>query len=259
MAEIAFPQYVHDRRIRRSTAAEQEIRLLPLLCSKDKLAVDIGANQGLYVHHFAKLTSGVIAFEPIPAMQEHLKRFYSNTRIEGVALSDREGLATLRMPSGNTSWATIAPTNNLELADRQSGFVNIEVPIKTLDSYGFTNVAIVKIDVEGNEEAVLRGAKNLINSERPNLVVEIEERHNPGSIDRVDAFMTGLRYHGFFFHGNKLSPMAAFNAASDQPVSNVGVGGKSGRYINNFIFVPAEKSGDFNAAVSRLLDPGGRA
>lgn len=258
MAEIAFPHYVHDRRIRRSTAAEQEIRLLQLLCSKDKLAVDIGANQGLYVHHFEKLALGVIAFEPIPAMQQHLKRFYRKTRIEGVALSDKQGLATLRMPSGNTSWATIAPTNNLELADRDSGFVNIEVPIRTLDSYDLANVAIIKIDVEGNEEAVLRGAKKLIHSERPNLVIEIEERHNPGSIARVDEFMTDLGYRGFFFYANKLSPMAVFNAASDQPIGNVGVGGKSGRYINNFIFVPAEKSGDFSTAVTRLPDPGVR-
>ena len=255
MAELAFPHYVHDHRIRRSTAAEQEIRLLQLLCSRDGLAVDIGANQGLYVHHFEKLALGVIAFEPIPAMQQHLRRFYRKTRIEGVALSDREGLATLRMPSGNTSWATIAPTNNLELADRQSGFVNIEVPIRTLDSYDLSNVAIVKIDVEGNEEAVLRGAKKLIHSERPNFVIEIEERHNPGSIARVDGFMTELRYRGFFFCDNRLSPMSTFNAAVDQPIGNVGVGGKSGRYINNFIFVPVEKSDDFTAAVSRLPNP----
>lgn len=244
LIKSTFPKLVHARRIRRLAALEQEIRLLPLLCSETKIAIDVGGNLGLYVHHLRKLCKSVIVFEPIPALQSHLKKQYPDVRVEGVALSDAPGQTQLRMPVGNFSWATIALTNNLELADPGAGLTSIEVMVRTLDSYNFENVGIMKIDVEGNEESVLRGASRLLSREKPNVIVEVEERHNSGSVQRVSEFLAKLGYDGFYFYDAKLVSISEFSVERDQRVQNVGSAGKSGRYINNFIFVSSDKSSE---------------
>ncbi|MBV9559512.1 MAG: FkbM family methyltransferase [Bradyrhizobium sp.] len=241
LIERAFPKLVHLRRMRRLGAREKEIKLLPLLCSDAKLAVDVGGNLGLYVHHLRKLCKGVVVFEPIPALQSYLRKQYRDVRVEGVALSDSPGHAELRMPSGIHSWATIATTNDLSLAD-PARLTSIEVPVRTLDSYDFAGVGILKVDVEGHEEQVLRGAVKLLSRDKPNIVVEVEERHNPGSVRRVSNLLTGLGYDGFYLHDGNLVPIAEFRIERDQPMRNVGTSGKTGRYINNFIFVASEQS-----------------
>ncbi len=48
-----------------------------------------------------------------------------------------------------------------------------KIQLKTLDSYNFTNVGFMKIDVEGMEEHVLRGAKKLIERELPVIMIEL--------------------------------------------------------------------------------------
>jgi FkbM family methyltransferase len=248
----AFPKLVHARRIRRLSDREKEIKLLPRLCSEAKIAVDVGGNLGLYVHHFQRLCKSVIVFEPIPALQYHLKQQYRDIRVEGVALSDAPGQTQLRMPAGNYSWATIATTNNLELADPDAGLTSIEVPVRTLDSYNLDNVGVLKIDVEGHEEQVLRGAIGLLSREKPNIIVEVEERHNPGSVKRVSDFLSGLGYDGFYFYQETLTPIGEFSIERDQQVRNVGTAGKIGRYINNFIFVASDRSARFRSAGAPL-------
>ena len=241
LIERAFPRLVHARRMRRLGAREKEIRLLPLLCSEAKIAVDVGGNLGLYVHHFEKLCKSVIVFEPIPALQAYLRKQYRDVRVEGVALSDSPGQAQLRMPTGIHSWATIAASNDLALADPDA-LTSMEVPVRTLDSYALDGVGILKVDVEGHEEHVLRGGIGLLSREKPNIVVEVEERHNPGSVKRVSDFLRGLGYEGFYLHDEKLVPIAEFRIERDQPMRNVGTSGKIGRYINNFIFVAADQA-----------------
>jgi FkbM family methyltransferase len=252
LIRTTFPRLVQARRIRRLGSREKEIGLLPLLCNDAKIAIDVGGNLGLYAHHFQKLCKGVVVFEPIPALQSHLRQQYPDIRIESVALSDAPGRALLRMPTGNYSWATIAAANDLALADPAGGLTSLDVAVRTLDSYAFDNVGILKVDVEGHEEAVLRGATALLSREMPNIVVEVEERHNPGSVRRVSDFLAGLGYHGFFLHDCALAPIAEFRIERDQQVQNVGTAGKTGRYINNFIFVAPDRAAPFVSASRRL-------
>lgn len=252
LLRVAFPGLVQARRIRRLTDREQEIKLLPLVCDPNKLSIDVGGNLGLYVHHLRGLSKSVVVFEPIPQLQTHLKRHYPDVRVEGVALSGAPGQAQLRMPVGNYSWATIAAANDLGLAASGGALTSIDVPVETLDSFGFSNVGVLKIDVEGHEEAVLRGAVQLLSREKPSIIVEVEERHNAGSIGRVSEFLKNLGYDGFYFYENRLVDIGEFNIERDQSTSNVDATiGKTGRYINNFIFVPAGGPSDrFRTQVS---------
>jgi hypothetical protein len=72
------------------------------------------------------------------------------------------------------------------------------VPALRLDDYALDRVGFIKIDVEGHELAVLKGAEATIRGSMPSLLVEIEERHSLCGIQNVTAFLTGLRYEGFF-------------------------------------------------------------
>lgn len=236
--ERVAPHYMHHRRLRLAAPAEKEIDLLPALCEQGKIAIDVGANKGLYVDHLRALGANVVAFEPYPHMAQQLQRFYrGSVNVQDVALSDRRGRAQLRLPQDNVSWATLADTNRLEMADPTRGFESVSVEVRTLDEYDFRDVSFIKVDVEGHEEAVLKGAQRTLATNRPSLLIEIEERHNAGSVDRVAKMLAALGYRAYFLLDDELHHYEAFDAARHQPPHNVGERGKTGTYVNNFVFV----------------------
>jgi FkbM family methyltransferase len=230
-----FPKLLYSYQLHKKRNSEPEIALLPELCNKQLLSIDIGANVGLYCKTMLQHSSAVIAFEPMRDMHEQLtQHFGSQLTIYPVALSSSEGTCELRMPRGNASWATIESSNKLELADE--AIETYSVPMKTLDSYNFKNVGLIKIDVEGHEESVVRGGLATIAREKPNLIIEIEERHNKGAIERVTDLLSAIGYSVLFYEDGNYIPMSEFDVVRDQPIRNVSTSGKSGRYINNFIF-----------------------
>jgi FkbM family methyltransferase len=216
---------------------EPELAVLPALCRRDALSLDIGANLGLYTCALLECSSGCVAFEPLPAMARLLRRSFRRARdrfrLEQVALSDAVGKAELRAPRGTLGNSTIEPENLLRGPGNASGVTVHEVETRCLDDYALENVAFIKIDVEGHEERVLRGGRKTLERHRPSLVVEIEERHKPGSVAAVRGLLGELGYEGFFLDEGRLRPFDELDlgAHQDERVPE--------RYIRNFIF-PAE-------------------
>lgn len=251
-AEQFFPGMMYTLRVRRWAKAEREIRFLRALCRSDGVALDIGANRGGYTWHLLPLVRRVTAFEPLPQMQAILRSVYGNKiHLEGVILSDREGNGELRYPVGDYERATVAESNSL------TGTIgHIEtavVPMKTLDSYQFNDICFVKIDVEGHEEAVLRGGRETLRRERPNLLIEIEERHSPGSLYRVSALLQEIGYSGHYLDGDRICEISQFDPARDQSPDHVSESGRTGRYINNFLFLQQEQAGKIIERAHSLL------
>ena len=60
-----------------------------------------------------------------------------------------------------------------------------------------STVEFIKIDAEGHEESIIRGGLKLIKEQMPNLLIEIEERHNPGSINSVVKILEEMNYSHF--------------------------------------------------------------
>jgi len=198
VAENLFPKAMYTRRFHLWAKVEPELPLLPALCRKDALALDIGANEGFFAHHLLPLAGGVVAFEPLPQMLALLRENYAGKmEIHGVIISDHEGQGELRYPAGGYMSATVAESNT---SAAESGRVieTVPAPMETLDSFNLTNVGFAKIDVEGHEEAVLKGGLKTLKREMPNLMIEIEERHAPGSLDRVSALLRSIGYSGFY-------------------------------------------------------------
>jgi FkbM family methyltransferase len=132
---------------------------------KKRLAIDVGANIGQMAAGLSKHFEQVVSFEVIAKLEEcYYKNTYDNCTFIPTPLSDREGTVFLTQRE-NTAISKITRR------EHQPG--NSKKTARTLDSYNFKNVDLIKIDVEGWEQKVLDGAINTIVSNRPIIVVEI--------------------------------------------------------------------------------------
>ena len=225
---------------------EVELNLLDLLCRRDQDAIDIGANDGCYVHHLRLHARRVVAFEPMPAFAGMLRRkFRRDVVVEFVALSDTAGTATLRTPIVDGAVVGGCSTISSAASAVYPAHRTVEVPMNRLDSIYAGDAGFIKIDVEGHQQAVLDGAVATIQRCQPRMLVEVEERLSPGGLARARAYFEGLGYCGYYVHHGRLNPIDQFSAAvlqkpCDLPdlTATLKERERFGRYIYNFIFLP---------------------
>lgn len=215
---------------------EDEMALLPKLLNPSDRVIDIGANRGVYAYPLARLGARVELFEPNPACAQILASWAAqkpNVSLHVVALSDHEGSAVLQIPVDATG---VEHDASASIEKSGSGeFREQVVPLVTLDSFQFRQVALIKIDVEGHEFRVVEGSQKTIASDKPALLIEIEQRHNSRPITEVFQRVTDFGYVGFFMSQGHLRPLTEFDVSAHQTPGNLG--GKSGAYINNFLFL----------------------
>ncbi len=217
---------------------EPEIELLPFLCSNDKLSIDVGAADGIYTTHLYKLSKECYAFEPRIDAYQRLVKMFSGTKkpinLSTNALSDFVGETTLKIFPEEYGRSTIEKENDLE-KDGKVEYATVHV--SRIDDCMFNEqVGFIKIDVEGHEEAVLRGAERVIAEDRPSFLIEIEERHKPGAINSTNAFLKKFGYKGFFYKDRQLVSINNFDLKVHQNYKYLTEGKE---YYNNFIFVNA--------------------
>jgi FkbM family methyltransferase len=224
---------------RRNRHFEKEYWLLPQLCGRDANAVDVGGNTGLYAYYLSRLVKVVHVFEPNPICLGQLERVRrKNMVIHDVALSDHRGEAKMRFDPGNEGVGTIEPANRLDNNPGIRKVVERDVKVCTLDDLNLSNIAFMKIDVEGHEPSVLRGATHLLATEKPVLLIEIERRHNATAYEDVEDLLKAYGYSSWRLAEGRVVPVSRDQIAQLQvlPMSD-------GRlYVNNFIFVPPERS-----------------
>lgn len=242
LAERLMPRTVarlrFERRLRRGSHAEPELALVPWFCDEGRLAIDVGAFDGEYTYAMSKRARTVHAFEPNRACYERLlKRMPTNVVVHACALSDAAAEAVLRVPEGLAVHGTIEPANDFGGAFGRVG----EAPVRTepLDDLGLSDVAFIKIDVEGHELAVLRGGARTIARDLPILQVELEDRHRPNAIAEAVAELAARGYGCFFLSGGRLRPFREFVPERHQNVASLSADRtrRTGLYINNFIFL----------------------
>jgi len=151
-------------------------------------------------------------------------------------------------------WAsTVKDYAALQAADpRITAIRRYTVPVLPLDTLGLIHVTGMKIDAEGAEAEVLRGAVATLSRCRPVLSVEIEERHRPNSTRDVPALLAGLGYHGFFEFYGDWRPITQFDPAALQRASPSPAAFEAHHpYVFCFYFVPAARIAEL-AALGRL-------
>jgi FkbM family methyltransferase len=171
-----------------------ELRLAAGLCRRDRGAIDIGANNGLFSWVMSKRAAWCVAVEPNPTYISRLRQALPDLDLHQCALGSSPGRATLSIPVVKGipygGYGSLASTTVLSEYPHQS----VEVAVETLDSFSLQHVGVIKIDVEGYEEQVLDGAVRTITRDRPSLLIEIEERHNPGGRSRIERLLSQWGY-----------------------------------------------------------------
>ena len=161
------------------------MRLLDDVRLAGRVAIDVGAHAGNWTQNLARRVGSdgiVLAYEALPhygralALSTRLLRA-RNVQVRVVAVGNREGLIPLRWRSAANERLT--GRTHIEPGVKNSAGV-IEVRMATLDSdlasRGIhpSDVAFVKIDVEGAELEVLEGASGLLSQGRPVVYMEVE-------------------------------------------------------------------------------------
>jgi FkbM family methyltransferase len=218
---------------------EPEIRLVPVLAEKDRDFLDIGANFGSYSLYALPYYRQVIAGEPHPAFKNWLPRLLKpNGRWLNCAFSDHAGTATLHVPI--KGGGDITTRSSLE-DDANPGFElrAVEVELKTIDSFGFDKIAVLKMDVEGHELTALKGAVETLRRCKPVCIIESEERHNVGGVAKIFAFFESLGFGVYYIHDGRLCEGKDFDVDVLQRQENAKSvdAGRNPDYVNNFIFV----------------------
>ena len=240
--ERALHRLRAERYRKRSETAE--IAFVQETLRPGQCAFDIGAHRGVYLYYMRQRVTDkgrVVAFEPQDALTNHLNKIksafgWNNVSIERTAMSDDRAGGTLYVPQNKrnsnttTQLATIAPTEG------HGDFKPIgKIDTDTIDSYCDRNGLypdFLKIDVEGNELKVLKGAEHTLRNHAVTLLVEIEVRHaGREKVQETFDFMSSLGYRGFLLRGSVRIPVDEFNADVHQDLNNMKA------YFNNFIFL----------------------
>lgn len=211
--------------------AEPELRYLPHLIKPGTVGLDIGANKGMYAGLMAKKGMHVHAFEPIPTLAKRLKNALPRSvTVHQIALSNENGTANLMLPERTDQRDGFVYASLRTDIEKNTGFT-IPVKTRTLDSYEFKNLSLIKIDVEGFELTVLQGARQTIANNKPILILELEERHTNRKIMDLIAEVESYGYQTFFLQNDTLTPISQFDPAIHHNPDQ-------SPYINNFIFKP---------------------
>jgi FkbM family methyltransferase len=236
---VRLRAYVH--RLRR----EPEIAMLQWFCDSRRVSLDIGANRGQFAYFLRRYSSNVICFEPQPHLASYLRRSLGDAAaVRECALSDTAGRGILHVPTidGERDNDGLASLKYVQIDSQPCKL--IEVEICCLDDIGLSDVGFIKIDVEGLETNVLRGGIRSIERDRPALLVESERRHSCGAPQSVFALLDGIGYRGYFWLDGRWHPVCEFCLDVHQNERNAPdlYGDPRGCYVNNFLFLPRERT-----------------
>jgi FkbM family methyltransferase len=159
--------------------------------------IDVGAHQGDFLDLFLRYAPAGThwAFEPLPDYATRLQTRFPGIRVYQVALSDEEGETEFFRAAGAEAMSGLRPQHYPEKVALQT----LTVQVRKLDNLIPPDVPIdfIKLDVEGAELKVLKGAVQLLTRCRPAVMFEFAKLHVAGyDVSPMDIFrfFSGLDY-----------------------------------------------------------------
>lgn len=143
--------------------------------TKRSVAIDIGANLGLWSRIMGMDFEKVYSFEPVPDYADCFRKNVTSANVElhQIALGAKSGKISLATRPNAKSCGDTGPSTK----EKGETIVARNVTMKTLDSFEFEVVDFIKIDCEGYELDVLQGAEETILRCRPCIIVEQKPGH----------------------------------------------------------------------------------
>lgn len=188
------------------------------------VTVDVGASWGLFSYHLARKVGGsgaVFSYEPHPlntAALEKLARARPNVYFRPVAVSDMTGSTDMQVPVFGHRHVT-AQSSIAHGFDGQHGVRVEKVAVPTVrldDEIVDRQVDFIKIDVEGHELSVLRGASAMLREYLPPMLIEIEQRHLDHPIEDVFTEVEDIGYSLYFIDGPAIRAIDEFDLKKHQ-------------------------------------------
>lgn len=185
------------------------------------VALDIGANIGNHALFFSNIFARVIAFEPNPRTFKLLEFNCHDSDVEplNLGLSSTDGTLDFLVLPSNVGGSCIVPDMNDETP--RDHLSKIEVRrLDTLPEVAELDIALIKIDVEGHELAVLQGASETLQRTRPVVVFEQLKREIHDGTSDVIKSLGGLGYtfytieKNYDFGDNRLMRILGFGLRS---------------------------------------------
>ena len=217
----------YTQRLKAGPYQKQNLIHLRELCPNPRKILDIGMNIGMNTWEYATFAQEVHGFEPVPGTYQvaldnialnknhqdpnlgwwkNPDKSWASLAVAGtintynVALGPTAGSVEMHIKK-NDGHNRVANDNYTKLNGKpvkvNTGYQRVQVPQLTLDSYNFTDVDIIKIDVEGYELQVLEGALNTIAQNRPIVqieCVEIQPRAFGKTINDLMDYFTSKNY-----------------------------------------------------------------
>ncbi|MBT9501932.1 MAG: FkbM family methyltransferase [Burkholderiaceae bacterium] len=173
MAVYAFDLVGHQINLRGRYEREELDAVMQLLQALDTrprgLCIDIGANIGNHALFFARHYPSVWAFEPHPRTYQLLAlnaQLAPQIRALPLGLSDAPGQAWIDLPPGNAGMAAVSEAPAQGRLACTLSTLDDELPVDA------GMVSLIKIDVEGHEARVLRGAARTLARDQPVVLLE---------------------------------------------------------------------------------------
>jgi len=182
--------------LRQHQIHEGEPHMRPYFTIKrNEIFLDIGASIGAYTCELAPKCEEVHAWEPNPrniSILEINTKKIRNVIVHYEALGDEDGRLPLflsKMPG--FSGFVVGQTT-----DYTGRFVY--VPVKRLDSYTFQGrIGLIKIDTEGYEVPVVRGALRTIHEHKPKLILEMHKPYEKEAME-IKELLTNYKWKRVF-------------------------------------------------------------
>jgi FkbM family methyltransferase len=155
---LALSAHNKKRRTLNKRWGETELELLPIIVPAERLAVDIGANNGLYTYFLSKISRNVVAYEPIHVLAHFLRQAVSsNVTVKEKAISEKVGSMDIHVPmkKGRLTYNV----GSLEVGQVDGSGVRQTVDVTSLDAEDLDDVGFIKIDIEGHELSALKVPK----------------------------------------------------------------------------------------------------
>jgi len=183
------------------------VRLIRSYLQPGDVAVDVGAQIGyltLVMATSASRQTSVLSFEPESG---NITRFKANMNLNSIenvlliekAASEHEGILRLYLSADEN-----AGTHSTVFVEGNVSETFVEIPSTTLDAavraLGKDRVDLVKVDVEGGEIDVIRGADSILENHRPLVIVELSDALQAARGSSCKAFKEHMLEYGYDAH-----------------------------------------------------------
>jgi FkbM family methyltransferase len=216
--------FVNARIAARDIAAKRrwapEIAYLPKFVHSGDVAVDVGACHGLYTYHLSQIvgpSGAVYAFEPIPPNLRILNRTIKTHGLRNVTVYPK---ACGDCPGTKTFYVSIDyGIPQLGASKQGSGGLTFTCEVVRLDDVIQSKVRFLKVDVEGAELLVFRGAERILRESRPAILFEAGNHTRDFGYEQQTVFdflsNLGYRFCSGGWKGKALEPRERFTDEED--------------------------------------------